>query len=964
MQLAAAFTRLPIRFDAERLAAEIEALPESAWRPHPEGHPGNSALPLVARGGDPADDGVRGPMGATPVLASLPYVRQVLAAMGAPIGRTRLMRLDGDAEATRHADVNYYWLNHVRVHVPVVTTPEVRFACGRVETHMRAGETWVFDTWRMHNVHNPAPTRRIHLVIDTVGSASFWDLVDRGEDADGDLPPSTAPMAAFDPDADPAIELEVFNHPDVMSPWELAALTDWLVEDSHASDVARRAIRALQRDWRARWTQHGDAAGARGGYRELLGATASILGGTDDVVSNGTRLAAAFEHAVGSVAVAETDVEPASTARRSRLAPPTFIVSAPRSGSSLLFETLGRSPDLWSIGAESHDVIEGIPALHPSTHGWESNRLTAADVTPAVVDALVERFDARLRDRRGARPADHLRGLRLLEKTPKNALRIPFLAAAFPHARFVYLYRDPVDTMASMLEGWRSGQFVTYPGLPGWEGAHKWSFLLVPGWRELVGLPLREVVARQWATATTMLLDDLEALDPERWSVAAYGRLLSDPQAEIVRLCRFLGVRWDQQLEGPLPLSKTTLTAPDAGKSARNGRELESVLPLVADVSDRARQVFAEPPGRARAGQARRARPAPAVQVVQPPGDGGFGSAHTEGFVEILTRLGASLVVSTYQSGRVIAMRADEGALNTHFRRFDNPMGLAVRPGRLLVGTRSAVWEYRNHAGLAPKLEPAGKHDACYLPSRCTITGDIRIHDVEVAGGETWVVNTAFSCLATLDDAHSFVPRWRPSWVTALTPEDRCHLNGMAVVDDRPKYVTAFGQTDTVGGWRAEKAFGGVIVDVDSGDVIADHLCMPHSPRWHDGQLWVLESGKGTLATVDVATGELSVVAELPGFTRGLTFAGPFAFVGLSLVRESLFDGVPIVGRDDLACGVWVVDTRSGESAFVRFSGIVQEIFDVQLLPYRFPEIAEPGDRQVASSFVLPDDALADVPPR
>ncbi|HVR95489.1 MAG TPA: aspartyl/asparaginyl beta-hydroxylase domain-containing protein, partial [Thermoanaerobaculia bacterium] len=167
MRLETEFVKLPLRFDADRLAAEIAEVPETAWRPHPQGHPGNSALPLIAACGDPANDATKGEMRPTPQLAVLPYLCQALAELGAPIGRTRLMRLDGNAEATAHADVNYYWMERLRVHLPIVTTPAVEFRCGERAVHMAAGEVWVFDTWQIHNVLNPNPTRRIHLVADT-----------------------------------------------------------------------------------------------------------------------------------------------------------------------------------------------------------------------------------------------------------------------------------------------------------------------------------------------------------------------------------------------------------------------------------------------------------------------------------------------------------------------------------------------------------------------------------------------------------------------------------------------------------------------------------------------------------------------------------------------------------------------------------------------------------------------------
>jgi uncharacterized protein (TIGR03032 family) len=173
------------------------------------------------------------------------------------------------------------------------------------------------------------------------------------------------------------------------------------------------------------------------------------------------------------------------------------------------------------------------------------------------------------------------------------------------------------------------------------------------------------------------------------------------------------------------------------------------------------------------------------------------------------------------------------------------------------------------------RVEPAGRHDACYLPRSCHVTGDIGVHEMAWAGDELWAVNTRFSCLCTLHPDYSFVPRWRPPFVTALAAEDRCHLNGLAIVDGRPRYVTALGETDTAGGWRADKARGGCLLDVPTGEIVARGLSMPHSPRWHDGRLWLLESGTGQLVVVDPSNGRRSSIAELPGFARGLAQRRP-----------------------------------------------------------------------------------------
>ncbi len=198
-----------------------------------------------------------------------------------------------------------------------------------------------------------------------------------------------------------------------------------------------------------------------------------------------------------------------------------------------------------------------------------------------------------------------------------------------------------------------------------------------------------------------------------------------------------------------------------------------------------------------------------------------------------------------------------------------------------------------------------------------------------------------------------------------LAPEDRCHLNGIAIVDGRPKYVTALGETDTLAGWRENKARGGILIDVESNEILLRGLSMPHSPRWHQGKLWVLESGEGSLAQVDLEQRTWRTIARLPGFTRGIDFVGPLAFIGLSKVRESaVFSGIPLVEQvRERTCGVWIINVETGTIlGFLRFEAGVQEIFAVQILRgMRFPELLEWNDQRLADSYVLPADALADM---
>jgi uncharacterized protein (TIGR03032 family) len=349
-----------------------------------------------------------------------------------------------------------------------------------------------------------------------------------------------------------------------------------------------------------------------------------------------------------------------------------------------------------------------------------------------------------------------------------------------------------------------------------------------------------------------------------------------------------------------------------------------------------------------------------------PPPPVAFHYTQTDSFVPLLHQLGASLLVSTYQANKLLAVRASGPGLSTLVRTFDKPMGLAVDARRLAIGTRNQIWFLRNAPDIAPRVEPAGTHDACFVPRSSHVTGDIGVHEIVSSDDELWMVSTRFSCLCTLSPDYSFVPRWRPPFITALAAEDRCHLNGLAMAADEsgksvPRYVTALGTTDVRDGWRTDKPHGGCIIDIPSGEFITRGMSMPHSPRWYDEKMWVLESGTGGVVLVDRANGRRETIAQLPGFTRGLALASPYAFVGLSKIRKtSAMDGVPIAERrDELKCGIAALDLRSGQTiAFLEFQTAVEEIFDVQLLPaLRFPEVIGFQQETLNHTFIVPREA-------
>jgi len=621
MKLGRHFYRLPVRFDVERLRAEVEALPADAWSRHPSEYEGNSAARLITVGGA-QNDRVAGAMQPTPALLACPYLQQALASFNTVWSRSRLMRIEGGGAVPTHSDMNHHWFYRVRVHIPVVTLPEVRFHCADQSVHMAAGEAWIFDNWRRHSVENPARAARIHLVADTAGTAAFWRLVSQGQSEGFAQPNPRAQLVAFDPAAKPALLLERFNMAPLMSPAEVELLAFDLLADLAPADERPESRVAVGQfvslvidfchDWRSLWSLHGDTPAAQGPCEQLVAATRRTLGQLPQVrvastgynaqaVLNARLLGQLFggapsEAAEFNVTTAAMPIRGPGTraprAARSGALPaierPIIVLSAPRAGSTLLFETLAQAAGVHTIGGESHRLIEGIDALQPGHGAVSSNRLTASDATASIVAELRRRFAARMRDRDGQPPAAG-DCARLLEKTPKNALRVPFLLEVFPDAVFVFLHREPRANLSSMMQAWRAQGWVTYRRLPGWTG--QWSLLLPPGYEQLRDRPLEEVVAFQWRAANETILDDLEQLPRERWVAARYEDLVRDPRGEIAKLLDFAGLSMDPRLEEylsrPLPLSRHTQTRPNPDKWRQNEAEIERVMPSLATVKAR-----------------------------------------------------------------------------------------------------------------------------------------------------------------------------------------------------------------------------------------------------------------------------------------------------------------------------------------------------------------------------------------
>lgn len=602
MKLPRPFYRLPLRVDVARLQAEVLALPEKAWAGHPSRYEGNSHARLISVDGGENDD-VAGTMRPTEHLQSCPYIQQILASFGVVWSRSRLMRVQPGHVVPEHADISYHWFNRVRVHIPVVTDPEVSFYCGDECAHMAVGEVWLFDNWRRHRVENRSAISRIHLVADTTGTSAFWQMVAASVNSSGAdrLIPSGSGTS-------PDLLCERSARQPVMPPSEVELLlADLSTELTPAVDSAaghqtalafRGLLEAFCKDWRQLWMLHSDAPSGRAGFEQLRQALRDRVNGLEDSVHMRTNLISArqvlearvLQHALHSPVATQVTAVPAEVGRRSSRAAlrrivrglerPVIVVAAPRSGSTLLFETLACTSQFWTLGGEAHWMIEGLPELRPGAPGVESNRLDARHYSDEVQNPILTAVADRLRDVHGG-AWDGLRPARFLEKTPKNALRIPFLDRLFEDARYVFLWRDPRENLSSIIEAWKAGRWVTYPTLEGWEGP--WSLLLPPGWQALKGVPLAQVAAYQWRQTNETVMDDLSRIPAHRRHVLRYDDLIAEPARTVRQLADYCDIRFDAALHqrtlAPLPPSRYTDTPPATGKWRANAELIEPLLP-------------------------------------------------------------------------------------------------------------------------------------------------------------------------------------------------------------------------------------------------------------------------------------------------------------------------------------------------------------------------------------------------
>ena len=314
-----------------------------------------------------------------------------------------------------------------------------------------------------------------------------------------------------------------------------------------------------------------------------------------------------------------------------------------------------------------------------------------------------------------------------------------------------------------------------------------------------------------------------------------------------------------------------------------------------------------------------------------------FSCTYSPNVPELLHQLHCTLAISTYQAGKVVFISAkDNEKLVQLPRTFHKAMGIGLSGPKMALATMDEVLVLVNSPDLAAHYpKQPNTYDALFMPRAAYFTGGIDIHDIDFGGDTMYAVNTSFSCIIKIDDNYSFTPVWKPPFITNLASEDRCHLNGMALENERPKYVTAFNQGNTFQSWREEVTTGGILMDIETNELVATGLAMPHSPRLFDGKLYLLLSATGELIQIDRQSGKYEVVNKLKGFVRGLARYGDYVFIGLSRLRKnsSTFAKLEIADQAQEA-GISILHLPTGaQVGYIQYHSSVEEIYDVQILP-------------------------------
>jgi uncharacterized protein (TIGR03032 family) len=327
------------------------------------------------------------------------------------------------------------------------------------------------------------------------------------------------------------------------------------------------------------------------------------------------------------------------------------------------------------------------------------------------------------------------------------------------------------------------------------------------------------------------------------------------------------------------------------------------------------------------------------MSTVLPP----FTCTYTPAIPELMNQLGCSIILTTYQAGKAIFLSAPTpDKLMQLPRNFDKAMGIAINNDLLAVASKAEITVFRNSPGHAPEYpDQPNTYETLFIPKATYYTGSIDAHDLVFSNDGLLAVNTTFSCLSVIDHEYSFKPVWKPHFISEIAPGDRCHLNGVALQNGSPAYVTALGKSDEPGGWRANKHQGGLVMHVPTNKILVEGLSMPHTPRIYDDKLYLLNSGKGELLAMDLKTNAIEVIKSFPYFLRGMAKFGDYLFIGLSKIRKSSgsFQQLPVSETANMAGVVIIYLPFKSVVGTIKYETSVDEIYDVQVLPYKRPGV-------------------------
>jgi hypothetical protein len=592
---------MELELDLGLLQAEALQFEESDWWSQAAEASGDKAIILISAGGTINKDfAISAPMGPTIHLQQCPHLQQVLKNINKPISRCRLVKLKNNTRTPAQKEINYHWFRRKVIYIPVISNPEISFQyhdSGQT-LNLSPGKAWPIDNSKTHYMVNDSDIDSIHLLVEF-----------RSEDGAGSIKENE-------------LHFEEYKF-ELLTPAEVNNLTERIISESDKLDPAgdveskiKQNIAKFRNNWAKVFDSFGHDHAGELAFRDLLIDFNEQLWPVLKKLSNDTinnyfeiidsmllsanrpsqlqlikRLLAKRKNKAKIEPKYSNVEEISNNVQMPKFESPVFIISVPRAGSSLLFETMAKFSEIWTIGEESHELIEGINGLHPRLCKYSSNRLTEKNVTSEISEILKKRFALKLMDNKGNlffnNNFNKSAKLRFLEKTPKNALRIPFIKAVFPDALFVFLYRDPCENISSLLEGWRSRKFMAYNDIPDWP-YREWSFLLTPGWESLKESSLAEICAHQWKVTNQTALSDLSSLPATDWFALSYADLLNNPQKMIRKIGEFACLNWnkgmDDYLSTTLPVSRLTLSSPAKNKWKKNEHAIKPFLSSVAPV--------------------------------------------------------------------------------------------------------------------------------------------------------------------------------------------------------------------------------------------------------------------------------------------------------------------------------------------------------------------------------------------